>query len=95
MLFVAQERLEGFKYNIGLGGGGGSTKGEGTDMSTTKKRGLLNTFFPLCSLTLLELERFLDVLRMTKSFFDCELQGRHQSSSINWLEGGKITECKG
>ena len=66
-------------------------------MSTTKKRAFSNTFFPLCSLSLIELDNFLDVLRMTKSFyfFDRELQGRHQSSSINWLEGGKITERKG
>ena len=52
------------------GEGGGSTKGEGTDMSTTQKKGaILNTFVPRCSLTLLEVEKFLDVLRMTKSFF--------------------------
>lgn len=65
MLFVVEERLEGFKYNIALGGGGGGgTKAEGTkkDLSTTKKRGILNTFVPLCSLSLLELETFLDVL---------------------------------
>ena len=34
MLFVVKERIEGLKYNIDLGGGGGDTQGEGIDMST-------------------------------------------------------------
>ena len=92
MLFVVEERLEGFKYNIALGGGGGGTKAEGTkkDLSTTKKRGILNTFVPLCSLSLLELETFLDVLRMTKSFIsltvNCRVDINHPLLT-GWREG--------
>ena len=36
MLFVVEERLEGLKCNIGLGGGVG-VRGEGLDMSITQK----------------------------------------------------------
>ena len=92
MLFVVEERLEGFKYNIGLGGrGGGEYKGGGNkDMSTTKKRAFSNTFFPLCSLSLIELDNFLDVLRMTKSFIsltvNCRVDINHPLLT-GWREG--------
>ena len=59
-------------------------------MSTTKKRGILNTFFSLCSLSLFELERFLDVLRMTKSFIsltvNCRVDINHPLLT-GWREG--------
>lgn len=59
-------------------------------MSTTKKRGILNTFVPLCSLSLLELETFLDVLRMTKSFIsltvNCRVDINHPLLT-GWREG--------
>ena len=41
MLFVVEERLEGFKYNIGLEGGGGSTK-----ICPLPKKGAFSTLFP-------------------------------------------------
>ena len=37
MSFVVKERIEGLKYNIDFGGGGGDTQGEGIDISTTVK----------------------------------------------------------
>ena len=59
-------------------------------MSTTKKRDILNTFFPVCSLSLLELETFLDVLRMTKSFIsltvNCRVDINHPLLT-GWREG--------
>ena len=50
MLFVVKERLEGLKYNIDLGGGGGGTQGEGIGMSTVQKGAIV----PHCSLHLIE-----------------------------------------
>ena len=59
-------------------------------MSTTKNGVILNTFLPLCSLSLLELERFLDVLRMTKSFIsltvNCRVDINHPLLT-GWREG--------
>lgn len=59
-------------------------------MSTSKKRGILNTFFPLCILSLFELERFLHVLRMTKSFIsltvNCRVDINHPLLT-GWREG--------
>ena len=46
MLFVVKERLEGLKYNIDFGGGGGGTQGEGIGMSTIQKGAIV----PHCSL---------------------------------------------
>lgn len=90
MLFVVEERLEGFKYNIGLGGRGEYKGGGNKDMSTTKKRAFSNTFFPLCSLSLIELDNFLDVLRMTKSFIsltvNCRVDINHPLLT-GWREG--------
>ena len=40
MLFEVKERLEGLKYNIDLGGGGGgSRQGKGIGMFTYARRG--------------------------------------------------------
>ena len=59
-------------------------------MSTTKKRAFSNTFFPLCSLSLIELDNFLDVLRMTKSFIsltvNCRVDINHPLLT-GWREG--------
>ena len=46
MLFVVEERLEGFKYNICLGKGG-STKGEGTKICPLPKKGTFSTLLSL------------------------------------------------
>ena len=37
MLFVEKERLKGLKQNIGFGGRGGGTQGEGIGMFTVQK----------------------------------------------------------
>ena len=59
-------------------------------MSTTKKRAFSNTFFPLCSLSLIELDNFLAVLRMTKSFIsltvNCRVDINHPLLT-GWREG--------
>ena len=59
-------------------------------MSTTKKGAFSNTFFPLCSLSLIELDNFLDVLRMTKSFIsltvNCRVDINHPLLT-GWREG--------
>ena len=59
-------------------------------MSTTKKRAFSNTFFLLCSLSLIELDNFLDVLRMTKSFIsltvNCRVDINHPLLT-GWREG--------
>ena len=64
MLFVVEERLEGFKYNIGLGGGVGSTKGEGTDLSTRQKRRHSQHFCPALQFRLI---RSRDVFRRNEN----------------------------
>ena len=46
MLFVVEERLEGFQYNTSLGGGGEYKGGGDKDMSTTKK-GAFSTLLSL------------------------------------------------
>ena len=50
MLLVVKERLEGPKYNIDFGGGGGNTQGEGKGMSTVQKGSIVLH----CSLHLIE-----------------------------------------
>ena len=49
MLLVVKERLEGPKYNIDFGGGGGGTQGR-IGMSTVQKGAIV----PHCSLHLIE-----------------------------------------
>jgi len=90
MLFVVEERLEGFKYYIGLGEGVGVQRGRGQICPLSKKGAILNTLVPHCSLSLLEVEKFLDEMRMTKSFIsltvNCRVDINHPLLT-GWREG--------
>ena len=46
MLFVVEERIEGFKYNIGLGGRGGVQRRREQKYVHYQKKGILKHFFP-------------------------------------------------
>ena len=82
ILFVVEERLGGR--------GGGSTKGRGQICPLRKKGAILNTFVPHCSLSLLEVEKYLDVMSMTKSFIsltvNCRVDINHPLLT-GWREG--------
>ena len=61
MLFVVEERLEGFKYNIALGGGGGYKGGGDKERSVHyQKKGHSQHFCPSLQFKLI---RIRDVFR--------------------------------
>lgn len=90
MLFVVEERLKGFKYNIGLGGGGGSTKGGDRYVHYAKKGPFLTLLSLVAVYAYSEAEKFLYVLRMTKSFIsltvNCRVDINHPLLT-GWREG--------